>query len=153
MIETLKQLTSVSVSVLVSIGCLLSLAPSLIAQVPSTPGTESDNENLDDLPDGADRVTIWTCLQGDRKIKVDAKNYSDWQETIERGGWECSQSDQIPIDASGEIKFNCEPQDGSLGLLIISWLEGAGGEEQMQAWMEEIESKPQQGCQMGKVES
>ena len=151
-IETLKQLTNVSVSVLVSIGCLLGVAPSGAAQVPSTPGTESDSGIIDDLPDGPDLVTIWTCLQGDQKIKVDAKNYSGWQETIESGGWECSQPERIPIDVSGEIKFSCEPEDGTIGLLIVTWLEGEGGEAQMQAWMKDIQSKRQQGCQRGKVE-
>lgn len=161
MIETLKQLTNVSVSGLISIGCLLGVAPSLTAQVPSIPGTESDNGTIDErriiiderevILDG--RMVIRTCLQGDRKIKVDAQNYSGWQETIERGGWECSQPKEIPPELSGEIKFYCEPQDGTIALLTVTWLEGAGGESQMQTWMEEIQSKPKQGCRMGRVGS
>lgn len=153
MIETLKQLTIVGVSVLASIGCSLSLAPSVLAQVPSTPATESDNGIIIDGDDNPNPVTIWSCLQGDKKIKVDAKNYSDWQEIIEGTGWKCSQPEQIPVDVGGDLRFNCEPQDGALGILIVTWMEGAGGQEQMQAWMDEIESQPSQSCQMGKVES
>ncbi len=153
MIKTVNQLTSISVSVLVTIGCMLSLTPSLTAQVPSTPETESDNGSLDDLSNDPNRLTIWTCLQGDKKIKVDAENYSGWQDTIEGDGWECSQPEQIPDSVSGANQFTCEPQDGTIGLLSITWLEGTGGKEQIQAWMKEIESKPGQGCQMSQVES
>ena len=137
----------------VSIGCLLSLTPSLMAQVPSTPEIENNEGSLENLDDDPNPVAVWTCLQGEQKIKVDVKNYSDWEETIEGTGWKCSQPEQTPTNVSGEIKFSCEPEDGTLGILAVTWLEGAEGKEQMQAWMEEIESKPDQTCQMGKVES
>ena len=122
-------------------------------QVPSTPETGNGNEIIDDLDDDPNPVKIWACLQGNQKIKVEAKDYSDWQETIEGTGWQCSQPEQIPTNVSGNIKFSCEQQDGTLGILVVTWLEGAGGNEQMQAWMDEIESKPAQACQMGKVKS
>ena len=51
MIDTLNQLTGVSVTLLISIGYLLGITPSLTAQVSSTPGTESDNGSLDDFSD------------------------------------------------------------------------------------------------------
>ena len=152
-IEKFNQFTNVSVSVLISIGCLLSLTPPLLAQVPSTPEIEGDEGIIIDGEDDPYPVNIWACLQGDKKIKVDAKNYSNWQETIDGTGWKCSQPEQIPLDVGGDIKFTCKPQDGTLGILIVTWLEGAGGKEQMQAWMEDIASQPGQGCQMGKVES
>ena len=151
MIKTINQIINTGLSMLVSIGYLLSFTTALIAQVPSTSEKEIDNEIIVD--DDPNPVIVWACLQGDKKIKVDAKNYSDWQETIEDTGWKCSQPEQIPTNVSGEIKFSCEPQDGTLGILVVTWLEGAGGNEQMQAWMDEIESKPAQACQMGKVES
>ena len=151
-IKTLNQLTSVSITVLLSIGYLLSLAPSLTAQVPSTPETETDNGSLDDLSDDPNLMTVWACLQGDKKIKVDVQNYNGWQETIEREGWKCSQPEQIPTQASDAIQFSFEPQEGTIGILSFTWLEGEGGKEQMQAWKEEIESKPGQGCQMEQVE-
>lgn len=151
-IKKLNPLTSASVSILVSVGFLFGLSPSLMAQVPSTPGTESSDGIMVEGDDDLAPVIVWTCLQGDKEIKVDAKDYSGWQETIERTGWQCSQPEQIPSDVSGEIKFSCEPQDGTLGILVVTWLEGEGGKEQMQAWMEELESKPAQACHMKKVE-
>ncbi len=149
--KTLNPLTSVSVTVLVSIGCLLGVAPSLTAQVPSTPKTESNNRSLDDLSDVPNQMAFWTCLQGNKKIKVEAQDESVWQETIEGEGWECSQPEQIPTQVSNEIQFSCEPLEGNLGIVTVTWLEAEGGNKQMQAWMEKIDSKPDQGCQISQV--
>ncbi|MDJ0573599.1 MAG: hypothetical protein QNJ65_00350 [Xenococcaceae cyanobacterium MO_234.B1] len=150
--KTLNQLTSVRVTVLISIGCVLGVAPSLTAQVPSTPKTESNNRSLEDLSDVLNQMAFWTCLQGDKKIKVDAQNESFLQETIEGEGWKCSQAERIPTQVSDEIQFSCEPLGGTLGIVTVTWLEGEGGKEQMQAWMEKMDSKPDQGCQMSQVE-
>jgi hypothetical protein len=150
--KTLNQLTGVSVTWLVSMSCLFGVAPSLTAQVPSTPDTDSDSGSIDDLSDDPNQMTIWTCRQGDKKIEVEAQKYSAWQKKIEEEGWECSQPQQFPDQVSGATQFNCEPEEGTLGILTVTWLEGEGGNEQMQAWMEEIESKPDQGCQMGQVQ-
>ena len=152
MIKNLNHLTSAGVSMLISIGFLFSLSTSLMAQIPSTPEAESSDGITVEGDDDLTPVIVWTCSQGDKQIKVDAKDYSGWQETIEGSGWQCSEPEQIPSDVSGEIKFSCEPQDGTLGILVVTWLQGEGGKEQMQAWMEELGSKPAQVCRTSKVE-
>jgi hypothetical protein len=143
-------LARVSVTILAGVCCLFGVPDSLTAQVPSTPEAESDNGSLDDLPDDPNQMNIWTCLQENKKIEVEAQDESIWKEIIEKSGWECSQ--QIPNQAGGDIQFSCEPEEGTLGILTFTWLEGEGGKEQMQVWMEELADRPDMNCQMGTVQ-
>jgi hypothetical protein len=111
---------------------------------------ESDNGSLDDLPDDPNQMTIWTCLQENKKIEVEAQDESTWKEITEKSGWECSQ--QISNQAGGDIQFSCQPEEGTLGILTFTWLEGKGGKEQMQAWMQELADRPDMNCQMATVQ-
>lgn len=143
-------LARVGVTMLAGIGWLVGVPAPLTAQVPSTPETESDNESLDNLPDDPNQMRSWACSQGDKKIEVEAQDESVWTETIKGSEWECSQ--QVSNLGSGALQFTCEPEEGTVGILTVTWLSGSGGQEQMEAWMKELEARPALGCQMGQVQ-
>ncbi|PSF35043.1 hypothetical protein C7H19_18040 [Aphanothece hegewaldii CCALA 016] len=130
MSNTKKILTKMLISAM-SIGLI---STPLLAQVPS--GT-----NIDELPDDPQQMKTWRCRQGDRAIVIEAKDVSisTWQGIIETQGWQCVE--ELSTISDDERTFSCESNNGVINIVTAIWLEGKGGKQQMQTWMNELQSK------------
>lgn len=131
-----KRLVAIGISTFV-----LNLIPfPLLAQVFSQSQRELDGTNIDDLPNMPQQMRTWRCSQGNQAVAVEAKDTSIWQEVIETNGWQCLE--QLSVISDNERKFSCEPNEGNFVAIITTiWLEGKEGKQQMQTWMNALQSK------------
>lgn len=106
----------------------------------SSPVLAQSQTNIDDLPNLPQRMRTWRCSQGNQAIAVEAKDDSLWKEIIETNGWQCSE--QLSVIPDNEHQFSCEPTEGDfIAIITTTWLEGKGGQQQMQTWMNALQSK------------
>ena len=105
------------------------------AQLPSTPQPGMNDNNIDDLPGDSNQLKSWRCTNADRAVEVEVKDVTLWQETVEEEGWQCQES--ISTIPANDRQFSCEP-DETIGILTVTWLEGKGGRQQMQNWIDQL---------------
>lgn len=134
--KTFKLLIAIGLNIV-----LFNLIPSVVlAQIVSQSQRQINDTNIDDLPNLPQELRFWRCSAEDKAITVEAKDTSVWQEIIETNGWQCSE--QLSVIADNENQFSCEPTESNLDAIITTtWLEGKGGEQQMQSWMNAFQSK------------
>ena len=100
--------------------------------------------NIDDLPDDSQQEKTWRCTQTDKAIAVEVKDVQGWKEIIEEEGWQCAQ--ELSVIPDSDRKFTCEPAE-IIGILTVIWLQGKGGKQQMQTWMNKLAQSKGMVCQ------
>jgi hypothetical protein len=137
---------------LITVGTALSFLSFVLqgiqAQIPPEPASEMDGTNIDELPDDPQQMRIWRCTQADKTIVVEAKDVPIWKEMIEGDGWQCTE--ELSFIPANERKFSCEPSE-IIGILTVFWLEGKGGQQQLQDWMDRLNKQQGMICTMDKT--
>ena len=140
----LTRLTGILVGT--SLSFLSFVPPEIQAQIPPEPAPEIDGTNIDALPDNPQQMRTWRCTESDQAIVVEAKDVPIWKEMIEGDGWRCIQ--ELSVIPANDRKFSCDPSE-VIGILTVFWLEGKGGKQQMQDWMEQLNKQQGMVCTMG----
>lgn len=135
-----RKITLIGVMSLVNVLAFSGFSPSLQAQ--------TNNGNLEDLPNNSQQATSWACAKGSNRVEVEAKDVNHWQELMQGQGWQCDQ--QIDPIALGDLRLTCEPYN-VIGILSIAWIKGEQGQQQLQTWKDQLGQKPGMICTLKKV--
>ena len=141
MIKSLFQLTLISLSF--AFLNFSDLVKDAKAQTEIKPNLVADITNLGDLPNDPQQMLSWKCVNGNKAIAVEVKDVDNWQKMLDSQSWSCQEDLSVIPGESG--KFSCTPQE-DIGILTVVWLQGEGGNEQMQTWFDSLSKNQKMVC-------
>lgn len=144
--KSLRKKTGILVGT--ALGLLSSVTPVIHGQTPPDFAPEMNGTNVDELPDDPQQMRTWRCTQEDKAIVVEAKDVPIWKEMVEGERWQCME--ELSVIPPNDRKISCEPSE-IIGILTIFWLEGKGGKQQMQEWMDRLTEEQGMVCTLEKT--